>query len=238
MSSPGGMSAVYAGMEADHWWYRGRRRIVVQLFERFVGRGDRRILDVGCGTGAMLPHLRPFGRPQGIEQDAGLVRLGRERGLNVTVRDFPKETLDDRFDVVSLFDVLEHLPDDRAALAAARSMLAPGGRLVLTVPALPWLWSPHDVAVGHRLRYDRSLLRRRLEASGFTIVHLTHFNTFLMPLAVVYRFLKKSEGHHFSIPPRPANELLAAILGGERSLAAGPGLATGVSLAAVAALSE
>lgn len=230
----GEVPAMYARMEEIHWWFRGRRSILLRLLARFLDPAPREIVDIGCGTGGMLPFLGRYGRAYGIERDAELVGYGRSFGRDIRESDFPREIPSDPVDVVTMFDVLEHLPDDRAGLAAASRLLKPGGMLVLSVPALPWLWSPHDVAVGHYRRYEKGVLRNRLADAGFRILHLTYFNTFLLPLAVAARILRRQEGHDVRLPPRPFNAALAAIFQMESALAAGPGLGIGVSLAAVA----
>lgn len=240
----------YLHAERVHWWYRGRRRILLRLMERYLEGTDRRILDIGSGSGHMLLHLQRFGSVSGIETDPVLVSHARAQNLDIHVKDFPREVPEGRFDVVTLFDVLEHLEDDRRALTAIRRLLNPGGFLFITVPALPWLYSEYDQASGHFRRYDEQLLRKRLLEAGFRLLHLTHFNTLLLPLVVAARLFHLREGgrptsatmcdrigaaqdQELKIPARPVNELLTRLFGAESALAAGPGLGTGVSLLGV-----
>jgi SAM-dependent methyltransferase len=246
-----GTTERYVHAERVHWWYRGRRRILLPLLERYLAGGGRRILDIGSGSGAMLLLLRRFGTVRGTESDPDLVRHARSQGLDIVVQDFPRQIPEGRFDVVTLFDVLEHLEDDRAALASIHGLLEPGGLLFITVPALPWLYSTYDEASGHYRRYDRNLLLGRLRETGFRLLHRTHFNTLLLPLAVAARMFRLRPGNRpppastcerlaalqdqdLRIPSPPVNELLALIFGAETSWASGPGLPTGVSLLAVA----
>ena len=84
-------------------------------------------------------------------------------------------------DAVLLLDVLEHLDDDVAALVTARRALRPSGLLVITVPAYRWLWSGHDVALGHRRRYTARELSRVVERAELAVVHASYFNTLLFP---------------------------------------------------------
>jgi SAM-dependent methyltransferase len=241
----------YVRAERLHWWYRGRRRILDRLLSRFLGPGTRTILDIGSGSGMMLLLLRRFGSVRGIESDPALVRHARSQDLDIEVLQFPREVPSGRYDAVTMFDVLEHLEDDRAALKAVDGLLAPGGFLFITVPALSWLYSTYDEASGHYRRYDRDLLRRRLVERGFQLLHLTYFNTFLMPLAVAARMFRLRDGRRpppattcerlaalqeedLRIPSAPVNELFAKVFAAETSLASGPGLPIGVSLVAVA----
>jgi len=199
----------------------------------------------------MLLLLRRFGAVTGIETDPGLVRHARTLNLDISVKDFPREVPEGPFEVVTLFDVLEHLEDDLAGLAAIHRLLTGDGILFITVPSQPWLYSSYDEAAGHYRRYDQSLLRRRLVESGFRVLQMTHFNTFLMPLVVAARMFRLRDGRRpppattcerlgslqdldLKIPSPPVNEFLARIFGAETAWASGPGLPTGVSLAAVA----
>jgi SAM-dependent methyltransferase len=241
----------YVRAERTHWWYRGRRRILHRLLSRYLEPGDRRILDIGSGSGLMLQLLRRFGSARGIETDPALVRHARSQNLDIEVLDFPRQRPSGRFDAVTLFDVLEHFEDDRGALKAVDELLAPGGFLFITVPALPWLYSTYDEAAGHYRRYDQALLRKRLEERGFRVLHLTHFNTILMPLAIAARMFRLRDGRRpppattcerlsalqdedLRVPAMPMNELFARLFGAETALASGPGLPIGVSLLAVA----
>ena len=115
-----------------------------------------------------------------------------------------------------------------------REALPPGGWLFLTVPALPWLWSSHDEAVGHRRRYTSALLRAAIEAAGLEVVQLGHFNSLLLPLAMVHLALRRRRGHHLEIPSRPVNALLHAAFAAERPVVVRGGFPLGVSLLAVA----
>jgi len=236
--------------ERDHWWYRGRRRILLRLLDRFLGPGRHQILDVGAGTGYLHSFMGRFGAVRGIESDPEFVRQARARNLNLEVMDFPRQYPRESFDVVLLFDVLEHLEDDLQGLSVIHSMLKPSGLFFMTVPALPWLYSTYDQEAGHYRRYDAPLLRKRLRQSGFQVLHLTHFNTLLMPLAVAVRLLRlrpngsplpstfaercgSLHDRDLQIPPRPLNGLLERLLGCESAWMTGPGFGTGVSLAAV-----
>lgn len=96
---------------------------------------------------------------------------------------------DGSFDAVCLFDVLEHLEDDRAALAEVRRVLKPGGLLFISVPLHPGLWSAHDVACGHFRRYRPDDLETLAVSCGFGIVEKRHFVSLSLPLAWVARKL-------------------------------------------------
>ena len=142
------------------------------------------------------------------------------------------------FDVVVAFDVIEHVEKDVESLARLREQLVPGGRLVMTVPAFPWLWSKHDDTHHHYRRYTRRHLEQILNQAGLRPVKLSYFNTLLFPLIVAVRFLKKLSGAQDSaddaMPSPMVNGALKRIFGFERHFVGWLPLPVGVSLLAVA----
>jgi len=230
-----------ARVDADHWWFVARRRIIADLIEKRVRpRPGARILEVGCGTGSNIDLLRRFGTVEAVEPDDPARALAAERsGVAVKGGTLPGGVpLDDGgYDLIALFDVLEHIPDDKGALAELSGKLAPGGRLLLTVPAMPWLWSAHDVAHHHQRRYTKGVLVRLLGEAGFHPLHVSHFNTLLFPLVVAARAFGKltgREGGDDALPPAPVNALLRAIFATERHIVPRLSIPFGVSLAVVA----
>jgi hypothetical protein len=133
--------------------------------------------------------------------------------------------------------VLEHIPEDVPALAALRTKLAPGGRILVTVPAMPWLWSAHDIAHHHQRRYTPASLNKVFHDAGLKPIHQTHFNSLLFPLIVAVRALHKltgREGGDDEMPSRPVNAVLAALFGAERHWVTTLSIPFGVSMAMVA----
>ena len=140
-----------------HWWYRGRRRIVCDTLDALRLPRAIRILDAGCGSGAMLDELARYGEATGVEPHplgvAAAHRAGHERVVRARVEELPFAAAS--FELVACLDVIEHTPDDRLALRELHRVTVPGGYLVVTVPAYPALWSQHDVVNGHHRRYVR-----------------------------------------------------------------------------------
>ena len=141
---------------------------------------------------------------------------------------------------MTLFDVLEHLDDDAEALRKAASLLNETGRLVLTVPAHRFLWSPHDEINRHRRRYSFGGLRDCLLGSGLEIQRMTYFNTLLFPVVWGARLLRRGlapkgdRRSDFRIQGDWINNLLSALFGSERFLLRRIDLPFGVSILAVA----
>ncbi len=230
-----------AEIDGDHWWFVARRRIIAGLIEAQGGLpADARILEVGAGTGSNLALLQRYGTVDAIEPNDGARALAtRLSGIAVKGGLLPDgvDLDDDAYDLIVLLDVLEHIPDDAGALAGLTTKLKRGGRLLVTVPAVPWLWSAHDVAHHHQRRYTPAALRRVVEGAGFRVRHLTHFNTLLMPLIVAARLAGKvtgREGGDDAMPSPFLNRALKAVFGAERGWVARRALPVGVSLAVVA----
>lgn len=229
-----------AEIDGEHWWFAARREILTDLIGRLDLPKDARILEVGAGTGSNLGMLKGFGRVDAIEPDDPARALATQRsGIAVQGGLLPDGvTLEDGvYDLIVLLDVLEHIPDDKGTLEALRPKLAPGGRLVVTVPAMPWLWSAHDIAHHHQRRYTAGALERVFAVAGFRTDYRSHFNTVLFPLIVgaraVGKLLKRETGDD-ALPPAPLNRLLKTLFGAERHLIGRASLPFGVSLALVA----
>jgi len=109
-----------AMLELDdrHWWYRGRRRIIRAELDRLPLRPGARVLDAGCGSGRTMVDLRRYGEVVGIELSEDAAEIARERDCGEVVigriEQLPFE--DGTFDLITCLDVIEHTPDDRAAL--------------------------------------------------------------------------------------------------------------------------
>ena len=227
-------------LDSKHWWFTARRRILQALIERVVKPPkEARILELGSGTGHNLAMLSRFGPVEASELDPvarqlASVRLGRPV-LEAALPDlsmFPA----DAYDLIALLDVLEHVPDDKASLAAIFGRLKPGGALLLTVPANPWMWSAHDVAHHHHRRYRKREIEALARGAGYEIELLSPFNSLLFPPIAVARFIGRLRGDESSDDAMPGdlvNQALDTIFGLESSLIGRVPMPFGVSLAAV-----
>lgn len=178
--------------ELSHWWYRVRREMVHDIVGRyFPGRHDLRILDVGCGAGALLSELAQYGEVTGIDMSPKAVAFCRERGIqNVSVSSAEHIAYPDRvFDVVLVLDVLEHIKDDHAAVREMCRVLKPGGVAIVFVPAFMFLWGVTDVLSEHHRRYTLPGIESVFTAENFAIVRSSYFNTFLFPPIALVRLL-------------------------------------------------
>jgi SAM-dependent methyltransferase len=232
-------AAVHAEEDRAHWWFQGRRAIILSEMARYLPGGGHPVAELGCGSGGMLESLRGFGPAVGLETDRALREHARARGLDVRAGSLPDDVPLEpgRWDAVCLFDVLEHLDDEAGALAACRRLLAREGRLVVTVPAYAWLWSRHDELLGHRRRYTAGSLRAVVRAAGFAIDRLTYFNTLLAPPIIAVRLARtalRRSGHDLGRPAPFVNRLLARGFGAEARLLRLVSLPFGISVLLIA----
>jgi SAM-dependent methyltransferase len=229
-------------LEDRHWWFAARRDIVGSILDTLDLPPDPRILDVGAGTGGNLEMLSRLGHVTGLEYDDAAAALARERGIARVLKGSLPDDLPfppGEFHVIMLLDVLEHVEDDRSAVICLERLLAPGGFLVITVPACPFLWSYHDIQHHHKRRYRRRELKSLLLESGFRIRHTTFFNTWLFPVIVVTRLLRRMKssvkiGEDTGMPSRFINGILQCIFSSERYLLGRISMPFGASLLAVA----
>jgi SAM-dependent methyltransferase len=176
-------------VEDQHWWYRGRRRIVLDIVAGLPLPSQPQILDAGCGSGRNLVELSRFGTAVGLEPSSRGAEVARERGVGkVVMAGIASMPFDaSRFDLITCLDVLEHIEDDRGALRELRRVARPEGVLLLTVPAYPRLWSSHDELNRHCRRYTRPELLERAAEAGWQPLRTTHFNALLLPVAAAWR---------------------------------------------------
>jgi SAM-dependent methyltransferase len=233
-----------AEIDQLHWWYRARRDILSDLIRRKIALpAGARILEVGCGTGHNLDMLKAFGRVDAIEVDPAARAIAAAR-LGHDVLDAPLPALtgvpDAAYDLIAILDVIEHIDEDRAGLESLARKLKPGGRILITVPAFPWMWSAHDVVNHHKRRYTRKTLRALVADAGLRLDMMSWFNSLLFPLAAASRLAGRLTGKTDSddtLPPRPVNALFEWIFGLERYALGRLPLPPGVSLVAIVSAS-
>ncbi|MGH9091567.1 MAG: class I SAM-dependent methyltransferase [Acidimicrobiales bacterium] len=180
-------------LEDAHWWFRGRRAVIRALLHRAALPPRPRLLDAGCGTGRNLVELSGLGPASGVDPSASAVDFCRARGLD-HVQQAGLEALpfqDRQFDLLLACDVIEHVDHDVAALRELLRVAAPGGTLLLTVPAYQWLWTDHDVQLHHRRRYTLGTLESQAEAAGWRPTFGTYFNTLLLPAVAPMRMASR-----------------------------------------------
>src|SRR5437660_11406023 len=161
--------------------------------------------------------LGEFGHVDALELDEE-ARAIAEKRLGRTVMSAPLPELagvpDRHYDLIGAFDVIEHIDDDRAALASIATKLKPGGRFVMAVPAHQWMWSAHDVVNHHKRRYSKRTLEALINDSPMQLLKVGYFNSLLFPLAVAERAVSRMRGKEdadVKLPSAPLNVALETV---------------------------
>lgn len=221
-----GFFALLERLEPQSFWFRARNDLIVwALAHHFPNAGN--LLEIGCGTGFVLQGIHkalPTLDLLGGELSEAGAAIARRR-----LPDVPVETLDaldlpyvEAFDVVCAFDVLEHIQDDRDALAGLARATKPGGGVVVTVPQHRWLWSIADEAALHARRYTRAELRDKLQSAGLGVLRATSFVSLLLPVMFASRLRYRLNRHRYDIKTelvvgRRTSAVLESVLRVERA---------------------
>lgn len=218
-------------LERTHWWFRGRRTVYLGILRHHLaGRRPARVLDLGCGMGGFLEGLGELGErvyPSDVSVE-GLARCA-DRGFpgGVVSSGYALPYADASFDLVCMFDAIEHIEDDARVMREVARILVPGGLALATVPAYQFLYANNDRIAQHHRRYDRRMLRTALEQAGLVVERNTHTNVFLFPVILPAVLLLKAierlrprslDPDHTNLSwPMPAfvNSLLHAVFAAE-----------------------
>ncbi len=227
-------------IESRHFWFRARNEIIGAVMKNLIAdaQNDCRMLEVGCGTGNVLKMLEqacPGWTVVGMDLFFEGLHYARQRSGSLLIQgDICEPPFGAQFDLIGLFDVLEHVPDDRRILRNMVNLLTEKGKLVLTVPAHPSLWSYFDEMSHHCRRYKPAELKDKLTLAGYRVEYLTPYMAAIFPLLwlwrkcapLVVRRRPGDEGHsdrlaHCELLPIPIlNELMALFLRQERHVIA------------------
>ena len=231
-----------ARVEADHWWFVGRRRLFQREIASIAISRDAPALDAGTGAGANLRLLRSLGFTaiSGLDSSPIARRYCAEKGFpGVSLGDIQKMPFADAaFDLVLATDVIEHVADDDAAIRELHRVLRPGGRALITVPTFMALWGFQDEVAQHKRRYRLGELLTKLRAAGFEIGPHYYFNFILLvPILIarrLMRWIKPSISSENQINNRLLNRILSAIFRADVFMAPWLRMPFGVSALVVA----
>ena len=222
---PGFARQYYESAEKEHWWFRGRARMVQNLIAASPQIRPGRVVDLGAGSVSLFPSGFDVVKvdlvvPHGVEGHFVKASIGAMPFKNSS------------FVGAGLFDVLEHLDDPESVLGETRRIMSPGGFLVFTVPAFQSLWSRHDDLVGHVRRYRPAEVQRLLTLNGFVPRSSAMFYGFLLAPAI----LRKLTGlpSPMALPPLALNNLLTRLALASANAASRSRLRPGLSISGVA----
>lgn len=223
--------------EDTFWWYVARRKIIKKVITG-LKLPTAKILEIGSGTGGNVGILSSLGDYTGIEKEQLAIELARQKrqGTAFIKGSIPEklDDIDERFDLIALLDVIEHIEDDLSTLQKAKEKLEPGGSIVLTVPAHKYLWSYHDVTHHHFRRYSKKDMQKLAQQAGMKVSYMSYYNFFLYPLVLLTRFIVKAFKLKRTTDDVPTgnytNAFLKAVFGSEARLLPRFRLPIGVSL--------
>lgn len=206
-----GLDVLYS-QEEKHFWFISRKFFILQNFNKYIKKGSK-IIEIGAGTGNVSRYLKE-NRYENIsvgEMHLSGLKYAQSYGIKdcyqFNLLDSPFEN---EFDVVCMFDVLEHIENDMLALKNANKILKDDGYIALTVPAHMWLWNREDKILGHKIRYTKKDLEEKIRKNNFEIVSSRYFFISIVPLLFLRKFIKRDnksevsqDEHNYDISINP-----------------------------------
>lgn len=234
-------------VETKHWWWVARKKIVINLLRKYAKGNNNLILDAGCGTGAGMLYLQEFGTVYGVDLSSKAVAFCKKRGITkVKLGDVSKLPFKNGyFDIVCLMDVIEHVSNDKLVIKEMYRVLKKNGILLMTLPALPFIYSKHDKEQGHFRRYSKQDLIKIFNGTGFREIKISYFNVFLSPLIIIIRLSSRLGGpfakladfdskvNYEIFKKRLTNSILSQIFSVESVLLSSMNLPFGISLLSI-----
>lgn len=228
-------------LEEKHWWYLGRREIIISYISDLNLPAEASILEVGCGTGGNLKMLSQFGSVVAIEMNDAAIKYASSSNSGYA-KIYPGwlpdniKNINGKFDLICLFDVLEHISKDAEALSILNKFLSPKGVIIITVPAYQWLWSMHDIQHQHHRRYTMKSLELIATNENLVMNKSSYFNMLLFPIAAAVRLtsiLLRQKSYKISkMPNIIINSILFNIFKFESTLIKSHKLPAGLSIIA------
>lgn len=222
-----------------HYWHRARQKILKRWIQKHISQKGQKeklsLLDVGCGRGLYLKYFSNVYDCAGLEPETSLLKKARMTNPKVWQAGLPLTAgmVSEKFDIVLLLDVLEHIDDDVAALKSLKQVLSERGKIIINVPAHAWLWSTIDVVSGHKRRYTMSSIMKVVEEAGFCLKQIRYWGSLGLPLVFLQRWTWRMRGkkdYRMYAPGSRINKLLGELLYGEFCLTERIKLPFGVSV--------
>lgn len=230
----------YMEITNKHWWWLSRKNIIDKFLEKFSkDKKKLKILDYGSGTGINTEILKKYGEVFIYEPHLAARNFSISKYKYLTILDNNKNSKD-KFDIILLADVLEHIKDHNEEIALIKDLLSQDGRLLITVPAHKYLFTKKDESLQHYRRYTKPELFNLLNQNQFEIEFLSYFNFFLsmiiIPITLFYKIIKLSHIEKVeSVPNKFINKLFYFIFSFEKYFLSNKiKLPYGISLIAVA----
>lgn len=221
--------------ESNFWWFQARLKIVEHLITKYIGSLDNKTaVDIGCGTGMTTCSLQKmFRNVTAFDMEEKAVEFTRAKGIDVYKGSLPNDMPPIKTDLITMLDVLEHIEDDHASVERCCEFLNPGGIIVLTVPANPFLWSNWDEIHYHKRRYVIRDIQKMFPENLWKKELLSYYNTLLAIPAFAVRLIFKKIDSGYKPPSKPVNSIFRNIFAFERFLLGKVPMPFGVSIVGV-----
>ncbi len=205
--------------ENKNFWHLNRKKYILDLFRKYIDKNNH-ILEIGAGTGNVTKMLVDHGyKAAAGELHIKGLKFAQKYGITELYRfDLFNNPFKDHFNAIGMFDVLEHLDDEKQALQGIYNMLKPDGKLIITVPAHQWLWNRKDAVNDHKRRYELETLKLLLTNNGFEIKYASHFFLFILPFLYLRKIINKDDGskvkHEEYLKDKKVDSIMNKILNG------------------------
>ena len=180
-------------VDESHPWYKARLVLIERLIQKIANK-NAKILDFGCGSGAVAGYLKSFGynNIEGVDVSQACVERTKARGIKASEINIDKSRFPStKYDIIMLLDVLEHVKNDKALMQLLKKCLDINGQMLITVPAHKLLWRYHDEINLHFRRYSKKELSKLISDSGFEIKFIRWWNSFLFPVFLISSFIER-----------------------------------------------
>ncbi len=214
-------------IEPTHFWFGARNQMIVSTLQRYFPT-FKNMMEIGCGTGYVLAAIEaqfPAAHLTGTDYFVEGLTYAAQRVKHAQLHQLDARSIEyeNHFDVIGMFDVLEHIDEDELVLRQVYKACRPGGGILVTVPQHPFLWSQFDERSSHARRYTRPQIMERIRKAGFNVMYVTSFNSLTLPFMLAAR-LKNSRGQRaynilndFKVNPF-INQFLVHLLNLERHM--------------------
>lgn len=182
--------------EEKHFWFIARKEFILQNIQEYVNKKEK-LIEIGAGTGNVAKYFQKNGYENISVGEMHLngLKYAQSYGIEECYQfDLLNTPFENEFNAVCMFDVLEHIPNDNMALQNVHKMLTKEGKIVLTVPSHMWLWNRDDAIAGHKIRYIKKELVKKLEQNNFEVLTARYFFISITPLLFLRRVLNKDDG--------------------------------------------
>ena len=217
---------------SKHWWFQARKEIIKEIISDKIKKKID-ILDFGSGSGVNIKMLSQFGFVNIYEPHLDTKNYLKLKFKNKNKFKVLNKIKNQKFDLIILADVLEHLKKDKEVVKKLNNNLKKGGQILITVPAYKFLFSMKDITLGHYRRYNKGQIIKLFEK--FKLIRLTYFNFFLfIPITLLILLFKMCKINFIneveSAPNQYINKILFYIFLIERKIIKIVNLPFGVSL--------